>query len=74
MATMRKFRCYACDHVWEEPYGTGRPTTCPKCGDANIHRSEDDRGPSASRGCYRSGRGPSDQGRGRGGDGRGPRE
>lgn len=71
---MRKFRCYTCGHVWEVPYGTGRPSACPKCGSDNIHRAEDDRGPPAGRGRYRSGRGPSELGRGRGGPGRGPRE
>ena len=34
----RKFGCHACGHGWEEPYGSGRPGECPKCGDANIHR------------------------------------
>ncbi len=41
---MRKFRCYACEHKWEVPYGTGRPDKCPKCNSINIHRSEEDRG------------------------------
>jgi len=40
----RKFQCYDCQHVWEVPYGTGRPPNCPKCGSVNIHRAEDDRG------------------------------
>ena len=74
MAMMRRFKCYACGNVWEVPYGTGRPSTCPKCGSNNIHRAEEDRGPPGGRGGYRSGRGPSDLGRGRGGGGRGPRE
>ena len=73
MASMRTFKCYACGHEWKVPYGTGRPMTCPKCGNANIHRSDANRGPNAGAGCWQAGRGPSDMGRGRGGPGRGPR-
>jgi predicted RNA-binding Zn-ribbon protein involved in translation (DUF1610 family) len=73
MAGMRKFRCYACQHEWEEPYGTGRPAVCPKCGNNNIHRADSDRGRRGQAGGYGGGRGPSDEGRGRGGLGRGPR-
>jgi predicted DNA-binding protein (UPF0251 family) len=40
----RKFRCYVCEHEWEEPHGTGRPDKCPKCGSSNIHRAPEDRG------------------------------
>ncbi len=35
---MRKFRCFDCGHEWEEPFGTGRPEACPKCGSPNFHR------------------------------------
>ena len=34
----RMFRCGACEHVWEEPRGTGRPPGCPGCGDAKFYR------------------------------------
>jgi predicted DNA-binding protein (UPF0251 family) len=44
MASMRKFRCYGCQHSWELPYGTGRPGSCPSCKSSNIHRTEEDRG------------------------------
>ena len=44
MITERLFKCYACSHEWSEPHGTGRPNTCPKCGDTNIHRAPEDRG------------------------------
>jgi len=44
MADKRKFRCCACDNVWQVPYGTARPRQCPACEDRNIHRAEDDRG------------------------------
>ena len=44
MAGMRKFRCCECNHSWEIPYGTGRPTDCPECQDKNVRRAEEDRG------------------------------
>ena len=44
MASMRKFRCYDCQHSWELPYGTGRPGNCPSCKSGNIRRAEGDRG------------------------------
>jgi predicted RNA-binding Zn-ribbon protein involved in translation (DUF1610 family) len=72
MVAMRRFHCYACEHQWEEPHGTGRPMSCPACGSTNIHRSELDKGPRG--GMCASGRGPSENGRGRGGAGRGPRQ
>jgi len=44
MASMRKFRCYECQHSWALPYGTGRPDGCPSCKSGNIHRADEDRG------------------------------
>jgi uncharacterized protein len=44
MATMRKFKCYDCQHSWELPYETGRPEDCPSCKGSNIHRAGEDRG------------------------------
>ena len=44
MVSMRKFRCYECQHSWELPYGTGRPESCPACKSGDIHRAEEDRG------------------------------
>ncbi len=55
---MRKFKCYDCRYEWEEPFGTGRPESCPKCGSVNIHRV--DAGAGRGRG------GPKGPGRGRG--------
>jgi len=56
MAT-RKFVCSECEHTWEVPYGSPRPTMCPKCNSVNVHRAEEDRGYArASRG--RRGGGP----------------
>lgn len=56
MVGMKKFRCYACNHIWEIPYGTGRPQECPQCKNTNIHRAEEDRG-YARRGGIGYGRG-----------------
>lgn len=48
----RVFECFECGKKWDEPYGTGRPTTCPACGSRNIRRSMDDKGRrGAGRGC-----------------------
>ena len=44
MASMRKFRCYDCQHSWDLPYGTGRPEGCPSCKSGNIRREEEDKG------------------------------
>lgn len=52
MASKRLFRCYDCQHGWEEMRGTGRPENCPKCGSANIHRAEEDRGYARGRGRH----------------------
>ena len=68
MADTRLFKCYACNHEWSVPYGTGQSglqMRCPKCNSSNIHRAEV-AGPGR-------GRGPNPLGRGRGGPGRGPR-
>jgi uncharacterized protein len=40
----RKFTCCGCDHNWEVPFGMSRPSACPECKSANIHRSAEDRG------------------------------
>jgi predicted DNA-binding protein (UPF0251 family) len=44
MAEMRKFRCDDCQHLWELPYGAGRPGHCPSCKSGNIHRINAERG------------------------------
>ncbi len=31
MIEMRTFECDDCGHVWEMPFGTGRPAECPSC-------------------------------------------
>lgn len=43
MATMRKFRCFDCQHSWELPYGTGRPESCPACRSDKIRRAEEEK-------------------------------
>jgi predicted DNA-binding protein (UPF0251 family) len=53
MASMRKFMCDDCQHVWELAFGTGRPQQCPKCQSSNLHRSQEDRG-SARGACRRN--------------------
>lgn len=59
----RTFRCTDCGHTWGVPFGTGRPTGCPKCKSANLHRADEERGFARGGG---PGRGPCGQGRGRG--------
>ena len=44
MASVRKFRCFDCQHAWELPYGTGRPEGCPSCKGGNIRRAEENKG------------------------------
>lgn len=34
----RRFVCLSCGYEWDEPYGTGRPGACPKCGSPAIRR------------------------------------
>lgn len=34
----RNFFCPGCKNSWDEPFGTGRPEKCPKCGDKNFRR------------------------------------
>ena len=44
MAEQRTFRCVDCEHEWQLPFGTGRPTECPQCHSKNFHRAEEERG------------------------------
>lgn len=34
----RQFGCRACDFVWEEGCGAGRPDKCPSCGHQDVGR------------------------------------
>ena len=53
MVNQRKFECQKCGHAWEVPFGTGKPSACPKCESDNVCRAENDRGG----GCRGQGRG-----------------
>jgi len=67
----RTFICAACQHQWEEPFGTGKPMQCPSCKSVNIFRA--DAGPRGVCGNPRGGGrnrgsgGGSGRGRGRSG-------
>jgi len=39
MAETRAFECADCGHVWEVPFGTGRPEGCPSCQSKTFHRA-----------------------------------
>jgi len=47
---MRRFRCFDCGHEWEEPFGTGRPEACPRCGSPNFCRVDAGKGRGRGRG------------------------
>ncbi len=34
----RNFKCRECGHQWGEPFGAGRPHSCPECKSRNIFR------------------------------------
>ncbi len=44
MPPKRLFQCFDCEHVWEVPFGTGRPQSCPQCGGVNFGRADKQRG------------------------------
>lgn len=37
---VRHFGCQDCGREWTEPFGTGRPDACPKCGGARFRRTD----------------------------------
>jgi len=47
MAKMRTFECADCGHVWELPFGTGRPEGCPSCQGKSFHRANETQAGSA---------------------------
>ena len=57
MATIRKFECATCGHVWEAPFGTGRPAACPSCRSTDFYRAAEQRGPGMGRGLGPCGKG-----------------
>jgi predicted DNA-binding protein (UPF0251 family) len=56
MPIKRKFQCSDCSHVFEVPFGIGRPMACPQCGKNNIHREDGGMGGGRGRGGYGRGR------------------
>lgn len=44
MAAKRIFKCSSCEHIWKEPFGTGRPEQCPECEGTDFHRIDDNAG------------------------------
>lgn len=56
MINQRVFSCSACNHTWEEPFGTGRPEACPNCGGNSFGRlnSGHGRGGRYRAGCHRA--------------------
>lgn len=65
MAEMRVFQCSGCKHVWEEPYGTGRPAACPSCKGESFGRV-DESAEQISQDAGRGRHGHSGRGAGRG--------
>ena len=53
MAEKRTFKCTACEHVWEEPFGTGRPEQCPECSGTDFHRIDEQAGSGGGAGTGR---------------------
>ncbi|MFA7254076.1 MAG: DUF134 domain-containing protein [Patescibacteria group bacterium] len=40
---MKKFECWKCKHIWEEPFGNGKrgiDMNCPECQSEEIHRCD----------------------------------
>lgn len=64
---MRVFKCFDCGNEWEEPFGTGRPDSCPKCGSQNFYRMDSGKGMGKGGGRGGNGKGKGGgRGRGRG--------
>ena len=49
MTEKRTFGCGDCEHEWQLPFGTGRPTECPQCQSKNFRRAEEERGQGGKR-------------------------
>jgi uncharacterized protein len=48
MIEKRSFQCDGCGNAWQEPFGTGRPSSCPQCDGGDFHRSDDQHCPRKS--------------------------
>jgi rubrerythrin len=46
----RAFICSACGHGWSVPHGKARPSQCPACGSAELHRKAPAQGKGRCRG------------------------
>ena len=59
LAQKRSFQCSDCEHIWQAPFGTGRPAACPNCRGRNFHRVDNFGGPvgGGRGGCRRGGSG-----------------
>lgn len=67
MAETRAFECADCGHLWEVPFGTGRPGSCPSCQSKSFHRAQEAGAAAAGgRGHCRRNRHGAQGGRGRG--------
>lgn len=55
MPSASRFQCGDCRHVWDVPFGAGRPGCCPSCKSENTYRA--DHGRIAPPGWCRRGRG-----------------
>ncbi len=38
LPSKRWFRCFTCQTIWSEPFGTGRPDKCPRCESHYLRR------------------------------------
>ena len=61
MIDLRKFKCFACNNVWELQFGGGKPNECPACKSTNFHRIDT----KAGYGGKDGGKGNPERGRGR---------
>jgi predicted DNA-binding protein (UPF0251 family) len=43
IAKAREVVCQTCQYSWNLPSGTGKPESCPVCGNANIHTAQVDK-------------------------------
>jgi predicted DNA-binding protein (UPF0251 family) len=67
MAETRAFECTDCGHVWEVPFGTGRPPGCPACESKSFRRAQTaTSGSGGGRGHCRRHRNGAQAGEGRG--------
>jgi uncharacterized protein len=54
LESQRTFQCLDCSHVWQKPYGTGRPQRCPACQGGSLRRQDSAAGRGPVGACGRS--------------------